>query len=623
MFVVKAEGLCKEWNGRKLFENAHVEITEGEHIALMGRNGVGKTSLVHMLTGQIDIDCGTISRRSPASEWGWMEQYAEVEENVTLIDFVQAGDAELYAAKTALESLQRRLAGDVNGAGNVGEQPDAAHWERLIESYSAAQEQYERLGGYEWETRVQQCLRRLHLPSDGWSQRYSELSGGQKTRAQLTRLLVAQPRFLILDEPTNHLDGETLDWLEEWLRQYSGTVLFVSHDRYFLDRVAHAIYELTAAGTKRYKGGYSQFCEQRALEERTQMTLYKKQERERRDLLETIRQYKQWFQKAHSDAGERNPYLKKRANKSATRFKAKEKMLERLESEKVERPRGAPQAQISFDDAAFEARTLVQIEQMSFSYGERSIFRGLNFEVRRGERIAVTGMNGVGKSTLLRLLIGQLSPTKGSVKRHPGLKVGYFAQELDDLNTEETVLDSLLRLPHMSQSHARTILACFLFGKDDVFKPIGALSMGEKCRVAFVKLYFSEANLLVLDEPTNYLDIDTRERIEEALLEYPGTLMMVSHDRYLLQKLANRVVHIDEEGVRTFAGSYDEYLEQLNRGPINQVALERANRVRQLELQLAQYMGLDEPSTEEERTRLVEQIREAKALIDALRREGM
>jgi ATPase subunit of ABC transporter with duplicated ATPase domains len=492
--------------------------------------------------------------------------------------------------------------------------------EALLERYNWLYEQYLQVGGYEWEGKVEQCLKQVHLNKETWFLSFKELSGGQKTRAQLARLLVQDPKLLILDEPTNHLDGETLEWLETWLSQYPGTILFTSHDRDFIDKVASITYEITLTGTKKYKGGYTEYRQQRNLEERTQLAQYEKQKRERNDLVEAIRRYKQWFQQAHNVVSTRDPFGKKKANKNMTRFKAKEASLERLESDRVERPKQDPQLKVSLEGNDFEAKTLLKMEHLSFSYGENKLFQELSVSVNRKDRLAIIGPNGVGKSTLLRLITRQLTPDQGKVTHHPQLKFGYFAQELENLSTSETILDSLLGIPGMTQDYARLLLACFLFRKEDVFKRIGELSMGEKCRVAFVKLYFSEANLLVLDEPTNYLDIPTREKIEEALMEFQGALIIVSHDRYLLRKLTSRILSLESSSQPVqFSGSYNEYLDHAKEEMgISSTDIEKKNQIRQLELQLVQYMAMEESEDPMERERNIQAIKRIRFMLEQL-----
>lgn len=600
MLTLRIENARKEWNGSVLFQNINFELVQGEKVALFGQNGIGKTSLLRAIMGAISLDDGNIHYGVPPTEWGWLEQDLQVPNGVSLLDFVKSGDAELGQLWANLE----RLMGEM-------EHPNRTEVEHLMTQYADALEQYEAGGGYAWETQIEMALTRFNLPKSVWETPYQALSGGQKTRAQLARLTVRKPRALILDEPTNHLDVQMLRDLALWLNGYDGTVLFVTHDRAFMDQVADALIELTPGACRRYSGGYAAFKAARDLEIRAQTALYEKQERERRDLINAVQRYRQWYQKGHDAAGERNPFLKKRAMKNATRFKAKERALERLEARQVERPQDVGKARVEFVDPSFSARSLARFENISVSFDHQEVLQDVSLTVRRGDRIAVMGPNGAGKSTLLKTLTGEIVPAAGAVRRHPALHVGYFDQELRRQNLGATVLDTLLSLPDMDPSLARTILAGFLFRREDVFKPLSTLSMGERCRVAFVQLYLSGANLLVLDEPTNYLDVETRERVEEALLDYPGALVLVTHDVYLLRKVANRIVKLGDGCVEVFEGSFDAYQDSLTESSVRN--LETDNRIRQLQLTLTQLVGDEEPGTAAERAALSKRIHDTQA----------
>jgi len=591
MLIVRADGVAKEWNGKQIFANVQIEISQGEHIALLGRNGTGKTTFIQALLGKTNIDHGSIQRLLPMEEWGCMEQHLNIGKETTLLEFVYAGMPELSRIKNEMSILEKQLG-----------EPDAD-----FDSYNKLYEQYVNLDGYTWEVRVETYLQKVNLAADLWHLPFNSLSGGQKTRAQLARLAALEPKFLILDEPTNHLDSETMDWLENWIKNYTGAVLIVSHDRYFLDCVAHAIYELAPEGTKRYKGGYTAYRSQKDAQEKALAAQYEKEERERRKLEEVITQYRNWFQKSHNAASERDPFQKKKATKHVTRFKAKEKSLEKLLENRTEKPKETSKVKLSFQESRFEANSLLRVEELSFSYGKEPLFQHLSFHVQKQERIAVIGENGAGKTTLLKLLVGDLMPSAGTVIHHPELKIGYFAQELGKLDVNQTILESILDVPDMTQTNARTLLGCFLFQREDVDKRIGDLSMGERCRVAFVKLYFSGANLLVLDEPTNYLDIDTREVIEQALESYPGTSIIVSHDRYLLQKLATRVLYINGEGTKIFPGTYEEF--QNSRLAVSPEQTDAINQIQKLELELAVLAVQEEPETEDMQRELIARMR--------------
>lgn len=544
MTLVRLYEVSKEWNGKELFTGLNLEINEGERLAILGRNGCGKTTLLRIILGE-EYGDGRIERHIPQQEWGFMRQRSEIEAGMNVLDAVRRESGQIYEVKRKLEELEQRLS--ISSVAN----------EQLLAAYTQVMEQYEQLNGYMWETEVEKVLTRLGLSAEHWNRPYHSLSGGQKTKARLAGLLVSKPKFLILDEPTNHLDEGSMRWLEEWLSAYEGTLLFVSHDRTFIDQVATGVIEFSADVLTKYKGGYSDYKIHKERELREQETIYRRQELERKALEETIRNYQQWFHKAHNSATDvevkiTQSFYKAKANKNISRYHAKQKQLERLEQERVEKPREAAKLNMELEMNKLAARQLLALEEVTFSYtGNQPLLRDLRITIERGDRLAVRGPNGTGKTTLLKLMIGELEPSKGKVTRHPLLRIGYFSQELEGLPENLTLLDSLLSLPSMTQSAARTILGCFLFSRDDVFKYIGDLSMGEKCRVAFLRLYFGGANLLVLDEPTNYLDIDTQEVMENVLKQASGALVLVSHDRMLTRSLANRLCDLDVGGTAT------------------------------------------------------------------------
>ena len=587
--LIKAMNMTKEFAGKPLFERVEIEVNAGDRMAIYGRNGIGKTTLLRLLAGTLQPDRGTVERRLSLEAWGWMGQLTEADEQLSTHAYVEYGSPEHSAAKQRLKLLEARMQAAQDPA-----------MESLLADYQEAAERYLGLDGYHWENQVERKLLQLGLGRELWEQPLGQLSGGQKTRAQLARLMVREPQLLLLDEPTNHLDAASLDWLEAWLCAYPGTVVFVSHDRHFMDRVATCLVELMPTGSRRYKGGYSDYTRQKELELRTQEQLYRKQQLLREQLKESIRTYRQWFHQGEKSARMaevpiQRGYFQARAGTHVSRMNAKMKELERLEANSVEKPREAAHLKVKLGASDFASHTLVRVERAAFRYaGGRELFAELSLRVERGDRLAVLGHNGSGKTTLLKLLVGELEPTTGIVRQHPQISIGYFSQELDHLDDEATLLDSLLALPAMTQTQARTILGCFLFSGEDVRKRIGELSMGERCRVAFLKLYFSGANLLVLDEPTNYLDIDTRERIEQALMHYPGAMVIVSHDRFFVRKLAQKLLWLgDDQRPIAFAGTYDEYedMKRVREQEGSPELLARANEKRQLELTLAQLMG--------------------------------
>ncbi|KAF4324717.1 hypothetical protein G195_001945 [Phytophthora kernoviae 00238/432] len=438
MTMVRLHEVSKEWNGNELFAGLNLEINEGERLAILGRNGCGKTTLLRIILGEEDGG-GRIERHIPQQEWGFMRQRSLIKPETNVLDAVRQESGLIYEVKRDLEDLEQH-------------------------------------------------------------------------------------------------------------------------------QVATGVIEFSPGALTKYKGGYTDYKRHKERELREQEATYRKQELERKALEETIRNYQQWFHQAHNSASDvevkiTQSFYKAKANKNISRYHAKQKQLERLEKERVDKPREAAKLNMELQVNTLAARQLLALEDASFGYpGSPTLLRNLRIAVERGDRLAVRGPNGTGKTTLLKLMIGELEPSQGKVTRHPQLKIGYFSQELEGLPESQTLLDSLLSLPSMTQSAARTILGCFLFSRDDVFKRIGDLSMGEKCRVAFLRLYFGGANLLVLDEPTNYLDIDTQEVMENILKQASGALVLVSHDRMLTKVLANRLLDLEPGGkVTLFDGGVEDW----------------------------------------------------------------
>ncbi|MGM8216427.1 ribosomal protection-like ABC-F family protein [Bacillaceae bacterium W0354] len=604
MYLLKAEQLSMEVGGRTLFENISIEIKENERIALIGENGVGKTTLIRGILGLTPIHAGRISLKIDREKIGYMVQESEQNELLPVKDWIVA-DHLNYELKNKLDYYSKQLL----------KAPDP----KLTEKYNELLQSYLEVDGYEWEMKAEKLLTQMGLTPEIWTVPFSNLSGGQKTRAKLVKLMLSKPKLIILDEPTNHLDIATVQWLENWLKQFDGSVLFISHEREFIDHVATSTYEITSSGTKKYQGGYSSYKEQKDLELKTIQNQFEKQEQERKKLIEMIQQYKEWYDKANAKASVRNPYAQKKAAKQANKFKVKERELDTFQSNAIEKPKEKLSISAQLVSGEFSGRNMIALSNVSKAFGDQQILKDVSFHLQQRDRLAVIGPNGSGKTTLLRLMAGIIEPDSGVIKHNPQLKIGKFFQELEQLNAENTILDEILELPDMKQSDARTILACFLFRGDDVFKKIKNISMGEKCRVAFVKLYFSNANLLILDEPTNYLDIASREIIEEALEQYPGSIVIVAHDPYLLRKIANQVLSIKDGETELFHGSYQEWEEHVNLTPIQQ---QLTNEIQQLELKVLELMTIDDDESlyEDEKSK-VKQIKELNEKITRLRTE--
>ncbi|MDB4896755.1 MAG: transporter ATP-binding protein, partial [Firmicutes bacterium] len=501
MMVLQANEIAKEFQGKPILTGVSFHLAGGERVGLVGDNGCGKSTLMKILAGLMPADGGN-------ARW------------------VTAGVSRAYLAQDG-------------------------HWEP------------DRPLGEQLGAVPDDLLARCGINRTLLRQPAGSLSGGQKSRAALARVLAGRPHTLLLDEPTNHLDTEGLTWLEELLATYRGTVLVVSHDRYFLDKVATRILQLDGGKVRDYPGNYTAYAAQKQAERERAEAEYRQYVHEKKQLEAAIRRQTEWANKAQTagppPAAPMNwkDYQQRQAK---AHMQVAKSMVHRLEKIRKEKPRDASRIHVKLEESGKVGKNLVLAERLGFSYdGRRWLFRSADFYVQRSDRVAIVGPNGSGKTTLLRLLLGELAPTEGSLYRSP-VRVAYLAQELELLNPAHTVLEEATGNSALDQAAARTLLGCLLFQRDAVLKRVGTLSGGEKVRLALAKILLSLPELLVLDEPTNNLDLASRERVEEALDGYPGTLFLVSHDRYLLRRMANRIIAGAVGQLVNFGGGYDGFV---------------------------------------------------------------
>ncbi|TCI53609.1 ABC-F family ATP-binding cassette domain-containing protein [Exiguobacterium sp. SH5S13] len=503
-----------DYDQQPLFDSVSFDVSTGERAVLFGQNGSGKTTLFKLLVGELSPQAGRIE---VAGKVGVVEQTVFVGEGTTLA-YVMKGDDERF---------------------RLYEEVTSGDTERVLAVYDEAMA----CDAFGLEAEANQALKRIGMDGMGL-RRLSDLSGGEQTRAQLARLMMRHVDVVLLDEPTNHLDVDSIDWLTRWVREFPGTVLAISHDRQFIDDVATVILELSDGEVVRYPGNYSAYKQQKAEERVRDERAHARYVARKSELLDMIAQYKGWHLKAKATASVRSPGAQKGAANLAVKMKARERKLDQLEQGRPNKPKDAGRVSVRFEADPLEAKTWITVENVVFGYDE-PLFEHLSFTFNRGDRLSIVGPNGSGKTTLLKLLLGQLEPNEGVVHRHPKLKIGYFSQTLERLPEDGTLLDALLSASDIPETEARTLLAHFLFRRDDVYKPMREASMGEKCRIAFLILYFSDADMLALDEPTNYLDVATREQIEAALSIYRGGLILISHDRTFHQ-LTDRTIELGE-----------------------------------------------------------------------------
>ncbi|MEK4509341.1 ABC-F family ATP-binding cassette domain-containing protein [Paenibacillus sp. FSL K6-2524] len=533
--LLQATDITKLYGVTSVLNGISLQILERDRIGLVGVNGAGKSTLLQILANEMSYDGGQIFKAKETTI-GYLAQNSGLQSENTIWEEMLSVFAPLIETERELRQMEIQIAGPNQAANEKA-------YQNLLERYAVKSDWFKDNGGYEMETRIRSILHGMGFGNFAPDTVISTLSGGQKTRLALARILLQAPDLLMLDEPTNHLDIETLTWLEDYLRNYSGALLVVSHDRYFLDRLVTAIVEIERNQSRRYTGNYSRYIDLKAAEYESQMKLFEKQQ----DEIERMETFIQ-----------RNIVRASTTKRAQSRRKALEKM------DVMDRPLGdLKKASFSFEAEVMTGKEVLQASDLSYSFGDNKapLFQDVSFDMKRGETIALIGPNGVGKSTLLKLLIGDLEPSTGTIKWGSKVKIGYYDQEQTHLNPRNTILEEVWStFPHLEETRIRSVLGNFLFSGEDVLKKIAALSGGEKARVALTKLMLQQANVLILDEPTNHLDLYSKEVLESALLDYDGTLFFISHDRYFLNKMAERIVELHPRGSQHFLGNYDDYV---------------------------------------------------------------
>ncbi|MBL7183332.1 MAG: ABC-F family ATP-binding cassette domain-containing protein [Anaerolineae bacterium] len=527
MSIVTANDLAKSYGAQDVFWDVSLRIARGDKIALVGHNGTGKTTLLHIIAS---LDTPTAGRvyRARSLRIGYLPQEAELPSQHTLYDEMLTVFTDLRAQQAELRRLEQQMA-------------NPAQREGALKRYGEALQAFELAGGYRYESKIKQVLAGLGFPEEEQHQPLSILSGGQKTRALLAKLLLSEPDLLLLDEPTNHLDLAATQWLEEYLANWTGSLVVVAHDRYFLDKVAGRVWELAFGRLEDYSGNYSHYLTLRAERMERRLAEYEAQQKHIEKTEDFIRRYM---------AGQRT-----------REAQGRQKRLDRLP--RLERPREAKKISLSIKTDLRGGDLVLVTEHLTIGYQPGApLFTCPDLCLRRGERAALLGPNGSGKTTFLKTVIGEVPPLDGLVQIGQNVKFGYLAQAHEDLDKERTILDEILDIRNLPLQKARGFLGRFLFSGDDVFKLVGDLSGGERSRVALAKLTLEGANFLLLDEPTIHLDIASREILEEVLADFNGTILLVSHDRYLINALATQVWAIEDGGLRVYDGNYSDYVEQ-------------------------------------------------------------
>lgn len=529
MSLLVGENIVKNYAAQEVLRRISFRIEDRDRIGMVGPNGEGKTTLLRILAALEEPTTGTIDRKKELRV-GYLPQKPPLLGGLTLWEFLKQVFADLLAMEHELAELSEKL----SSAGD-----DAA----LLQRFSEVQAQFEARGGYAYETRMKQVLTGLGFPHERYGTHVDHLSGGERTRALLGRLLLENPDLLLLDEPTNHLDLVAVEWLEMWLKDFPGALLIVSHDRYFLDQVSERVWELSFGGLETFRGNYTAYLRQRQERYEQRLSEWTAQQAFIERTQEFIRQHL---------AGQRT----KEAQGRRTR-------LERfMATEAIPKPREHRRMGIRFEEPDRSGDRVLELKELAVGYaGHEPLARLPDLEVWRGQRIAIVGANGTGKTTLLRTILGELAPLAGKIRHGTRLETGYLAQVHDGLDPQMNVLDSLRAVdPELKEEAARTRLGAFLFSGDDVFKKVENLSGGERSRLVLARIAAREPNLLLLDEPTNHLDIPSQEALQEVLLEFPGTLILVSHDRYLVQALATHLWILGDGGLTEMPGRWEDYL---------------------------------------------------------------
>lgn len=523
---IRVIGLGKSFGIRPVFNNVSFEIETGDRLALVGPNGAGKSTLMKCLLGLEEADEGQVVKNS-AVTIGYLQQDINLGDE-SLEEEIQKAFADVRRLEAHLETLSEALA----------KTPED---ENLLRQLAYAQERLEWLGGYDYESQTRKIAYGLGFTDEDLTKPASDFSGGQKTRINLAKALVRRPDFLFLDEPTNHLDMDMLEWLEGYLSSYRGGIFIISHDRYFLDRVATGIVELDHQKAQVFRGNYSRYQDQKEAQLKAQRNAYEKQQ-------EYIRKTEEYIDKY-------------RAGIKSKMARGRQSQLNRLE--RLDAPETSQTLRFTFPPAPPSADKVLTVEELYLGYGDTDVVEDVSFMIRRGEAVGLIGPNGAGKSTLVKSVVGEIIPEAGFIDIGNRVRIGYFSQEHEELNPRWTVAEEIMNHFNFSEEKARRVLGSFLFRGDDVFKLVGELSGGERARLALLKLFLEGDNFLILDEPTNHLDIPTREVVEDALRRYEGTVFVISHDRYFLDAVTKRTLVLADGAITDYAGNYSYYKEKL------------------------------------------------------------
>ncbi|MGM0409623.1 MAG: ribosomal protection-like ABC-F family protein [Bacillota bacterium] len=544
MSVLSLNNIKKNYGLTKVLKDFSMTVNDNEKLALIGANGSGKTTVFKMITGIENIDDGNISIRNDTSV-GYLSQMPKMNKNNTLYEELLKVFDDVIILKNKITKLEKKIS-KLGAKRNKNDK----EMQSLLSEYSELQRKFERKGGYSYKSNIRKVAVGLGFKLDELENKVDTLSGGEKTRLGLVKLLLSKPNLLLLDEPSNHLDIPSMQWLEDYLSDYSGAVVIISHDRYFLDSVVDRIIEIKNGKEEIYNGNYSYYLEERKRRYEKRLHEYEVQQKKIKKLEDAIKRLKRWGNRGD------NEKFHKRA----------ESMKKRLEKiDRIKKPTlGAEKMNLDFNIDKLGANEVLKIKNLSKSFEENKIINNLDLNIYRGEKSAIIGKNGSGKSTILKIINDEISPDTGMYRIGKNIRMGYYSQEFDEFNGEDNLITALRRVRVMTEEKARKLLAAFLFRNKEVFKKVKNLSGGEKSRLRLLQLMLGDYNFLVLDEPTNHLDLASREVLEKALQEYPGTILVVSHDRYFLNKIINYTYELKNGNLEKYYGDYDHYLNKKN-----------------------------------------------------------
>lgn len=531
--ILACKEIKKMFGINTILDNITFHIEQGEKAAIVGVNGAGKTTLFKILTGEISADGGEIYLKKETSI-GYLAQNQQIDTDRTILEEMMTVFEKIRCEEQNLREMENKMS-TLKGK----ELSD------YIEKYAQAQQKFEHSESYGYESRIKGVLKGLGFLEEDYTLPICQLSGGQKTRVYLSKLLLSKPDILLLDEPTNHLDIASIQWLEDFLKGYQGTVLLISHDRYFLDKIVTKVVEVENKKSSVYEGNYSFYSKQKNINRQIQQKAYDVQQKEikhQQDVIKTLRAFNR--------------------EKSIKRAESREKALQRME--KLEKPENLPtKMRLHLIPKITSGNDVLKVEELKKSFDNTTLFEKVNFDIKRGEKVAIIGVNGVGKSTLFKILLGKVRQDDGEIRIGTNVHIGYYDQEQQELDETKTIFQEIAdTYPTMDNGRIRTVLAAFVFTGDDIYKTISTLSGGEKGRISLAKIMLSNANVLMLDEPTNHLDMYSKEILEDAINQYEGTVIYISHDRYFINRTAQKILELTPNGVKQYLGDYQYYLEK-------------------------------------------------------------